>query len=182
MNAIVGTWTAPDLKNMITQEYLKCILNYSPETGGFTWLKSKTNRALPGSSAGCLDSKGYRVIGINGKLHKAHRLAFLWMTGEIPIDHIDHENHIRSDNTWTNIKLTTPLSNQRNRKLPTNNKTGIIGVRSNNKGRKKPYRANIVVKGETINLGTYFSLFEAACARKSAEVKYGFHKNHGMRL
>ena len=37
-------------------------------------------------------------------------------------------------------------------------------------------------KGKDIDLGCFKDKFEAICARKSAEFKYGFHMNHGINL
>jgi len=76
---------------MITQAGLKELLNYNPETGDFAWVKSK-------KPAGGISSYGYRRIIIDGKEHKAHRLAWLYTHGVFPEDQIDHINGVRHDN------------------------------------------------------------------------------------
>ena len=77
--------TIPTLRNykMITQEYLKSILDYNLDTGIFTWKVNKSQRSNIGDVAGWLDG-GYTKIEINNKPYKAHRLAWLYVYGEIP--------------------------------------------------------------------------------------------------
>ncbi|TKY80148.1 HNH endonuclease, partial [Pectobacterium polonicum] len=47
-----------------------------------------------------------------------------------------------------------------------------------NKKRKK-WTPSISVNGKEKYLGRYDSIWEAICARKSAENRYSFHENHG---
>lgn len=61
---------------MITLELLMSRLSYDRDTGIFSWL-SAPNYYTVGSVAGILDMQGYRRISIDGRLYKAHRLA--WM-------------------------------------------------------------------------------------------------------
>lgn len=42
--------------------------------------------------------------------------------------------------------------------------------------------AKIKVDYKTINLGLYSDIEKAVEARKKAEIKYSFHKNHGVNL
>ena len=44
---------------------------------------------------------------------------------------------------------------------------------------RKKYRARIVVDGETISIGNYDTLEEAAAARAEANLKFKFNNNHG---
>ena len=61
-------------------------------------------------------------------------------------------------------------------RLKSTNKTGCCGV---DLFRGKFWRARIGVNGKTINLGEYLEFHDAVKARKDAEKKYNFHKNHG---
>lgn len=103
--------------------HLKEILNYNPETGIFTW-KSRRPRIRVGQIAGSKNNERYVNIKIDGILYKAHRLAWLYMTGEWPKDQIDHINGIRDDNRFCNLREVTNASNQWNKTHNKNNKAG----------------------------------------------------------
>lgn len=91
----------------LTQEYLKSILHYDPETGVFTWLIKK-GKVFPGDVAGGLDiSKGYWRIMIDGKGYKGHRLAYFYETGKWPVVEIDHKDTNRSNNRFNNLREAT---------------------------------------------------------------------------
>lgn len=156
---------------MLTQKRLKEILHYEPETGVFSRVNSKRKKT------GYVMTKGYIQISVNGRGMLAHRLAWLYMTGEWPEDQIDHINHVRDDNRWINIRSIQGKQNQKNMKKAKNNRSGITGVFWNND--KGKWTAKIESNKKKINLGNHLSIFDAACARKSAELKYGFHENHG---
>lgn len=80
---------------MLTQSELKNKLTYNPETGLF----GRKNKI-----AGSLRPNGYIQIGINKKLFRAHRLAFLYMTGEWPKSDVDHIDMDRKNNKWANLR------------------------------------------------------------------------------
>lgn len=113
---------------MITQEQLKLILNYDPETGEFNWLVKPRNRASIGGVAGHLRKNGYREISIKGKKYYAHRLAWLYMTGSWPKEHIDHINGNPSDNRFCNLREATRSQNMHNQGVCSNNTSGYKGV------------------------------------------------------
>jgi hypothetical protein len=162
----------------ITQEELKEVLDYSPETGVFTRKVSNSPRVKVGDVAGSVDkANGYRYIKINGKRYLAHRLAFLYMTGEFPPEEVDHISHSKDDNRWVNLRVSSHQDNQRNRSINTNNKSGFTGVswyKSTNK-----WMVQIKINGKKKHLGYFKDLTEAINARKKANSKYKFHKNHG---
>ena len=111
----------------MNQEYLKSILNYDAETGLFTWKVKMGSLATIGKVAGSLHREGYICIMILGKEYKAHRLAFLYMTGSFP-NIVDHINSVKNDNRWENLRECTKLENAHNRKLSPLNTSGIKGV------------------------------------------------------
>ena len=160
----------------LTQSYLKSILHYSPETGVFTRLVRTANRTNAGDIAGSM-CNGYKVIGVLGKQEKAHRLAFLYMLGEIPTGTVDHINGERTDNRWDNLRHVSQAVNSRNAKLRLDNTSGVPGVSWFK--RTKQWYCTIKVNYKSIFLGYHNDKFEAICARKSAENRLGFHPNHG---
>lgn len=164
---------------MITQQELKQLLHYDPKTGHFTWLVNR-GKAAPGKIAGhlCLkNTKQYRIIGVNGRIDRAHRLAFLYMTGAMPTGEVDHINGDGTDNRWRNLREVERVDNCRNMRLHNHNSSGVSGVSW--RVQKGKWRAYITSNNKQINLGHFSDFFEAVCARKSAELKHGYHFNHG---
>ena len=161
----------------MTQEYLKSLLDYNPETGKFIWKVSKNNRVKCGSEAGAIDFYGYRVIGIDKKRYLAHRLAWLWYYGRWPENEIDHINHKPDDNRLKNLRDVSHKQNGKNQSLSCNNTSGCIGVSWCK--RNKKWRATIKANGKYMWLGYFKEKEDAIKAREEAEVKYKFHKNHG---
>lgn len=136
----------------MTQEELKRLLHYEPATGQFTWRVRLSNRATVGKVAGSKDKLGYVQIGIAGVDYKAHRLAWLYMTGELPSMDIDHINGVTGDNQWSNLRHVTHAVNGQNTKSArVNNKSGFLGVVPYG----KRFRAQITLDGWPQHLG-YF--------------------------
>src|SRR3990167_8503907 len=78
---------------MLTQETLRALLHYDPESGRFTWLVNRGSRARKGNVAGRITTHSgpfYREIIICRRVYQAHRLAFLYLTGAWPIGNVDH--------------------------------------------------------------------------------------------
>ena len=77
----------------LTQDVLKELLDYDPETGEWTWRNPlPRSRMKPGDVAGRITQCGRRQIRIASGFYYASRLAWLYMTGEWPKDQIDHIN------------------------------------------------------------------------------------------
>lgn len=160
------------MKEKLTQERLKELLHYDPETGVFIWNKSGFGFKKD-KITNCLHkNSGYIVIRVNNKLYKAHRLAFLYMEGYLPENEVDHIDRNRSNNKWNNLREVSRSCNVRNSNVPKNNKSSIKGVYYDNNLKK--YRSRIVIKNKSISLGCFISLLDAAKARWQAEVKYNF--------
>jgi len=161
---------------MITQEYLKSRLIYNSDTGVFIWLKNKSNNVKIGSVAGGKAAMGYSRIMIDGSNYKSHRLAWLYCNGNLP-NMIDHMDGNRSNNAIENLRDVSSIENSRNMKMYSTNSSGVVGVRLDKKSNK--WHARINVKSKLIHLGYFFEKESAIIARVEAEIKYGFHENHG---
>lgn len=153
----------------VTAEWIKNVLEYSPETGHFTWKQRFGKRGVPGRKAGTIDFCGYVVITINGKRHKAHRLAWLVMTGCWPSVAIDHINGDRTDNRFSNLRQADWRENQQNRKVQRNNKSGFLGVSWDSHAGK--WRASIAAGGKSVNLGGYDCPEKASAAYLQAKAE-----------
>ena len=162
---------------MINQSELKRLFHYDPETGLFTRLVKTATWVNIGDIAGTVHSYGYICMGIHGRVYTAHRLVWLYVTGKWPKEQIDHINHDRADNRWVNLREATHRENNKNRGMYKTNASGICGVNMDNASGK--WKAQINIKGKRKHLCSSDDFFEAVCARKSAENKFGFHPNHG---
>lgn len=161
----------------LTQADVRRLFDYDPATGILTNKVYKCSRALAGKEAGHQEPRGYRNVMHKKKMYKAHRLIWLYVHGKFPEGEIDHINGIRNDNRIANLRDVAHLENQRNRNANSNNASGVGGVGwSKNAGK---WRAGIQVDGSAKHLGYFDDIEDAAQARKAAEVKYGFHPNHG---
>lgn len=173
----------------ITQDQLKKILNYNSETGVFIWLHrgrdqfssdlncSMFNSRYSGKEAGSINTKGYMKITIAPNLHSAHRLAWLYVYGELPDGQIDHINGDKTDNKISNLRCVSNEINCKNQSLAKNNTTGILGVHFSSTSRR--WIARINAGGNRQYLGCFSTLLDACSARKSAEMQHGYHENHG---
>jgi HNH endonuclease len=148
---------------MLTQERLKELLSYDPETGIFVRLIRTSSRANIGQIAGSL-KRGYKVILVLRKSYMAHRLAWLYIHGVFPQNHIDHINGIKDDNRMVNLREVTPAQNQQNRVKSKDNKSGFLGVSYNMRNEK--FVANICLNRKIHYLGLFDTAEEASEAYK----------------
>ena len=164
----------------LTQERLKSLLNYNPETGEFTWLVSRRSD-LVGKIAGYPSPYGsgkfYIKIRIDGRLYPAHRLVWLYTYGVWPENQIDHIDQESLNNRLSNLRDVSRDENLKNKKAYKNNSTGVTGVYFHNGSQK--WAAQIHVNGKQIHLGYFDLKADAITTRKNADVKYDFHPNHG---
>lgn len=107
---------------MLTAATLRELFAYEPETGLFRYRRN-TCRHVIGDPAGAVIRSGYvyisfgnRADGARGRRYGAHRLAWLYMTGEWPQAEIDHVNGSRPDNRWSNLRTATREQNMQNQR------------------------------------------------------------------
>lgn len=155
----------------LTQKGLKEVLNYDPITGIFTWGISNSNRVKVGDFTGTLRNDGYIAIGVIGRSYLAHRLAWLYMTGEMPTYFIDHINGNRADNRFCNLREATNQQNMQNLIKPQERSTtGFLGVSFDKPNRK--YVAKIRINGKNRHLGSFATPEEASVAYLSEKRKH----------
>jgi hypothetical protein len=178
------------MKQEITQKALKELLSYDKDSGVFIW-KSRPQSHFKcnarfrawhtrccGKLAGTICHYGYRAIKIRGHMYKAHRLVWLYIHGGWPSGEIDHINHNRLDNSLRNLRQVSPMDNSKNLPKRCDNSSGIIGVYWDKA--RGLWSSYINHERKRLALGRSADFFEACCTRKSAEVRYGFHPNHGL--
>lgn len=156
--------TRPEL----TQEMLRSLLEYDPETGIFHWRIRHNNRIRADRVAGTL-TDGYINIRIGGLTYGAHRLAWLYVTGELPSVQIDHRNTDRGDNSWTNLRKASPSQNAANAKPRTDGSSGVKGVSWER--RRNKWVARIRVNLRRIHLGQFERIEDAQAAYAAAAAK-----------
>jgi hypothetical protein len=121
----------------------------------------------PGDVAGC-PSHGYILIRLDGMLHRAHRLAWFYVTGEWPPLGIDHSNLDRADNRWHNLRLATQSQNCANVRTRRNSASGLKGVVKH----ADKWRAMIRNKGRMHHLGLFPTKEEAHAAYVAAAISF----------
>jgi HNH endonuclease len=169
------------------------LLRYDPVTGRLFWKKRPLSMFSRGGHAAkhnmdkwnarwadqeaftAIKKGGYRHGAIRGVTYLAHRVIWKMQTGKWPeeIDHIDGNS---SNNAWSNLRSVSRRSNRRNSARQRQNQSGVTGVRRTNRG---GWQAFITVNYKMICLGSSQKFEEAVRMRKEAEIRYGFHPNHG---
>ena len=161
---------------MITQQRLKQLSVYDRQEGRFYALVGRSQVKI-GDQLGYQHSEGYRRVRVDGKQYQEHRLVWLYYYGELPPEQLDHINGVKSDNRLENLHAVSNAENRKNQRQHRKNTSGIVGVRWHSRGKR--YVAHIGVRGKHTHLGRFDNLFDAACARKSAELIHNYHPNHG---
>lgn len=163
---------------MITQEELKEQLKYNKKTGIFTWLVANSNNVQIGDIAGYKNKRGYIYIGINGKIYRAHRLAWLYVHGYMPENGLDHRNRKPWDNRIKNLREVSQQCNMRNSKgIYKSNTSGVKGVYWYKRTNKWHAQMGIGYKNKkqiVKYLGQFDNFLEAVCHRFAAEQCLGF--------
>lgn len=117
-----------------------------------------------------LNKQGY----VSHAKYRLHRAILFAEKGDI-VDHIDHNP---LNNQKSNLRLVKTIENLHNKSLSPLNKSGMCGVSWHIKLNK--WQAMIKVDYKQIFLGNFDSKEDAIKAREVANIRYKFHKNHGL--
>lgn len=159
-------------------EVLRQKLSYDPTTGVLTWLVSG-GKAKVGKPAGCvikIERNTYLKVTVDKTQTYAHRIAWALSYGYWP-EGVDHEDGNGLNNRLDNLREANGVVNGRNcskHVTNTSGTTGVLWLKSTSK-----WRAGIKVDGVYHSLGSFTKIEDAIAARKSAEKRFGFHRNHG---
>jgi hypothetical protein len=165
--------------------YLHECFDYEPESGSLRWrtrplshfpddaTRRKWNTRWAGAEAGQTTAAGYRLIQLVVEGERtgiyAHRVAWALMTGEYPLDEIDHDDTNRANNCWGNLKNATHAQNHQNRKA--------LAKGTTFEKRTGRYFARIGVDGQVIHLGTRDTEDEAHQLYLEAKKRYHTYKS-----
>jgi hypothetical protein len=154
-----------EISPLITPPQLKRLIRYNKRTGIFRW-RVTTRKTKKGDVAGCVNGLGYIQLSFNKRMYLGHVIAWLYVTGEWPVNEIDHRDGNPSNNKWKNLRQANRSNNCANSKMPCNNTSGFKGVSAYLK------RFRSYIQGE--HLGCFDTAEEAALAYDAeARRRYG---------
>ena len=87
---------------MLTQERLKEVLDYNPDTGLFLRRRGTKAGNLPK-----VQPNTHIRISVDGKYYIAKKLAWLYMTGSWPVGEIVQIDNMKHDNRFCNLLCIT---------------------------------------------------------------------------
>lgn len=147
----------------LTQTRLKELYAYDKLTGVFTSLVARGRVSKGYQTKGSINAAGYYRLRVDGELHYAHRLAWLYEYGVWPTGLIDHRNENKGDNRIDNLREATNAKNKQNvTRKPAS--SGVIGAIA----KRDKFVSKIKVDGKSIHLGTFDTAEEAGRAYETA--------------
>ena len=160
-------------KPCLTLKRLKEVLSYDPRTGIFVW-KQKPGCTV-GKTAGSSKDR-YIRIGIDGKIYKAHRLAWFYVHGKWPKRGLDHRDLSEQNNRIRNLREASHSQNGANVRRNKANTSGFKGVYFKQDKRflhlAPVWIARINVARKHIHLGRFKSVQAAGAAYATAARYY----------
>lgn len=169
------------LDGKISFEEVRRLLDYDQHTGVFRWREARHggmfkgyphgHKFAPGTGpiAGLVKKRGHVEIKLFGQRYMAHRLAWVWMTGQWPAKDIDHKDLNPGNNAWLNLREATQQQNNWNTAVKPWNIAGLKGVSPQYGYKRKPtgkWRAQIKINGKVTYLGAYNTPEEAHAVYK----------------
>lgn len=164
----------------LTYDRARELLAYDPETGALRWRVDhfapdgrrvrRSAGMVAGTVVGAHRRNLYRHIKIDRRHYKAHRLAWLLVTGSWPEIDIDHRDGDGLNNSWINLREATDSENCANRRLSRRSRSGVKGVSWDASSRK--WKATIMAEGKNRHLGVFVEKADAAAAYEAAAIQH----------
>lgn len=161
----------PKFNKLPPHDYLLESFVYTPDIGVLIWKERPEhhfntyqgflsfNSRFPDTVAGALSGRGYIHVKVKDGRYRAHRLIWKMVTGEEPLDEIDHIDNDIANNRWNNLRQATHQENACNAPLSKRNSSGYKGCSFNEK--YGLYQVDIQVNKVKHYLGRYASAEEA---------------------
>jgi hypothetical protein len=148
---------------------------------GLVWKVDRTNKTRAGSVAGSkqpdLKAPGrfdWRVT-VDGRDYVVSRVIYFMANGVDPGElTVDHEDQNPMNNNAGNLRLGTELIQENNRRTPSNNTSGTVGVSWVKRARK--WKAQLTHKNEDFYLGLHTCKIDAARAYNNKAIELELDK------
>ncbi len=156
---------------MITQEQLQNLVYYSKEKGELYWKQTRggahQGQRLGSAHRGPNSRTVYLRAEILGERYFVHNLIWLYETGELCLNELDHVDRNGRNNKFSNLRKATLSQNKANSPIYSNNTSGYPGVRLGGSN----WIANISSNGKRIHLGSFPTKALAVEARQKKELE-----------
>lgn len=154
-----------------TQERVKELFDYDSETGILTWkvAHGSGGRIPAGAIAGGIAHDNSIGVRFDGQLHRVHRLVWLWVHGEWPLE-VDHRDNNPANNRLGNLRNCNRAQNTKNVRCHKDTASGTKGAYFDK--RKNRWYSRIMVDGRDIHLGLFHTKEQAGAAYDAAALKY----------
>lgn len=174
-------------KLLPTQQYLQECFHYDDTTGICTWKERPSHHFTSEIARKQWNNKhanniikfslksNYYYIHFNNTTYSIHRLIWKYVTGNEPIDIIDHIDNDTSNNKFENLRAVSISNSNKNRTRVSKYKKGVTYRVSTNR-----YRPQIRDNGKVYELGSFLTEDEAYAAYcTAARHLHGEYANYG---
>jgi hypothetical protein len=160
----------PKFRPLPSVDRLKEIFDLDEHSPSGLRNKITRGRLKAGLPAGTKNTR-YWVAAIDGHYYTVQRIVYAIYNEVDPGNFlVDHINRNKYDNTPSNLRLVEYQLNSINGGLYGHNTTGTRGVSYNK--RDNVFYAQIKVNQNTIHLGSFATVEQAASVRRQAEIKF----------
>ena len=167
---------------------------YEPDTGHIYWRSRVagmtfganvvTEKTAKFANTRCANQRaeyrhnaGYLMLRLFTVAFLAQRVAWALHHGVWPDGLMDHENGVRTDNRIENLRVVDATGNSMNTARNRVNRSMRVGVHYDT--RYRYWIAYINHQRQRVHLGSFATREDAVAARVAAELRFGYHPNHG---